>query len=584
MDSKQQIFTEGSIGGMVLEALTLGLYSDNLNCLREYIQNAIDAKATRVDIGIVNGGKRISITDDGEGMNETGLLSALRLGSSSKTGEDVGWRGIGIWSGVGLCDRLEIATKRSGFSASKISIDCKSIRDRGNLRKSSLVDLMNSITSDMVTEGDPDSSHYSKITLSGIPVSISKEYVDQKKVLEFVERTVPLKFKDAFGPGKAISDKLSEYKIKEHSCRVFVCGEEAFKLPHDSVDLIETPHFEEFHSDASDLLAVGWFVSTNKNEALEYGSLTFRKKGFRIGETPLVTAMAAKPFRPWYHGEIHILSSKIVENASRDGINRDVPEAEQLLRRAGEVSDNLEQLSHSVSDNLASKYLDKGKDLMSKGKVIDAEAEFEKVEERKGKKPSPTMIAAFPTIVKEILRLKDMEQKELESLKGARKPRPAERPHTQPPTRKRKTLIPGKCTLNIGSTRANNFYDELRSIDVKRYTNSVSVAFRVFLELSADEYIDRYGLQFDQKNDNLGNKLRTIIQDILEKGKLSDDEKKMLKHEKNHLKGDFFNSLNGFVHNKDIHPGADELKGMWDQIEASVRIMWEICSGDRLRT
>ena len=301
--------------------------------------------------------------------------------------------------------------------------------------------------------------------------------------------------------------------------------------------------------------------------------------------------MAEKPFRPWYHGEIHVLSPKIVENASRDGINRDVAEAEQLLRGAGKISDRLEQLSHTISDNLGPTNLDKGKNLMSKGKVIDAEIEFEKVEKRKFNKPSAAMTKAFPDVVKEIILIKDTEQNEAADLKkGARTSRPVgkscTRPPkmTQPPTNKRKTLIPEHCDLNIKCTRTNNLYHELKGLNVNHYVNSVSVAFRVFLELSADEYIDKHGLPILEKNDNLGNRLRTIIQDILDKGKPSDDEKNMLKHEKNRLNGDFFNRLNGFVHNKGIYPEADQLKGMWDQVEPVVNIMWEICSGDRVRT
>ena len=45
-------FSNDDIGAEILPILTRGLYRDALDSLREYIQNAIDAEATQVQVFI----------------------------------------------------------------------------------------------------------------------------------------------------------------------------------------------------------------------------------------------------------------------------------------------------------------------------------------------------------------------------------------------------------------------------------------------------------------------------------------------------------------------------------------------------
>ena len=116
-------FTNKNIGARIIETMTTGLYDGNLNCLREYVQNGIDSKAKEVKIYFSNGGKDLLIQDDGKGMNRDKLIEALSLGISNKTEEDVGWRGIGIWSGVPICRTIEIITKAKQSKILKVKIN-----------------------------------------------------------------------------------------------------------------------------------------------------------------------------------------------------------------------------------------------------------------------------------------------------------------------------------------------------------------------------------------------------------------------------------------------------------------------------
>ena len=76
-------FVPDDIGGELLGILSKGLYPDPLDCIREYVQNSVDAKAKNVTIKIT--GNSVMISDDGMGMDLDELVQARRLGLSIKS-------------------------------------------------------------------------------------------------------------------------------------------------------------------------------------------------------------------------------------------------------------------------------------------------------------------------------------------------------------------------------------------------------------------------------------------------------------------------------------------------------------------
>ena len=107
-------FTDETIGGKLLESITGGLYDGNQNCVREYVQNSIDSGAKNIKVYHELGNTNLIIHDDGSGMTKEELRSALNIGTSDKIGGNIGWRGIGIWSGVPASKELVIITKAKG--------------------------------------------------------------------------------------------------------------------------------------------------------------------------------------------------------------------------------------------------------------------------------------------------------------------------------------------------------------------------------------------------------------------------------------------------------------------------------------
>src|SRR5271170_7753152 len=89
--------------------------------VKELVENAIDAGASRIDIFTDGGGRRkIAITDDGGGMTRADLALAVERHATSKLADDdlvsirtLGFRGEALPS-IGAVARIAITTRHAG--------------------------------------------------------------------------------------------------------------------------------------------------------------------------------------------------------------------------------------------------------------------------------------------------------------------------------------------------------------------------------------------------------------------------------------------------------------------------------------
>lgn len=109
--------------GAMLEALR-GLGYSTAAALADIIDNSVSAEATevRVDFAWAGTTSRISILDDGLGMDDAELESAMRLGDKSpldaRTPEDLGRFGMGLkTASFSQCRRLTLASVKAGARA-----------------------------------------------------------------------------------------------------------------------------------------------------------------------------------------------------------------------------------------------------------------------------------------------------------------------------------------------------------------------------------------------------------------------------------------------------------------------------------
>ena len=99
------------------------------SAVKELVENALDAGATKVRIDITDGGKTlIRVIDDGRGMDPDDLPMALCRHATSKIdGSDLlniqsfGFRGEALPS-LGAVGRLSITSRANGFDAYEITV------------------------------------------------------------------------------------------------------------------------------------------------------------------------------------------------------------------------------------------------------------------------------------------------------------------------------------------------------------------------------------------------------------------------------------------------------------------------------
>ena len=218
-------FSREDIGGELLPILTRGLYRDTLDCLREYIQNAIDAEASRLQVIIDP--DVVSVVDDGTGMDADGARKAMRLGISEKNPlVNIGFRGIGIYSGFNLCDSLEIFTKsapeevtyRLFFDFKQIRMELMAEQERRNLGEAPRLYLQRLLEESVFMEPSQDDvikDHGTRVIMSGLLPDAYLRINDWDEVVDYLQNVVPLPFSSEFKFGKEIEEKFEkeDYRV-----------------------------------------------------------------------------------------------------------------------------------------------------------------------------------------------------------------------------------------------------------------------------------------------------------------------------------------------------------------------------------
>jgi hypothetical protein len=156
----------------------------------------------------------------------------------------------------------------------------------------------------------------------------------------------------------------------------------------------------------------------------------------------------------------------------------------------------------------------------------------------------------------------------------------------------RKTLVPRRLHLTITVTRLNKIFDELKRLDISAYVNSCAVLFRVFVELSVDEYAKTHDISTkevrpsrinakgeripeSEKEFSLREKLRHVA-DYMEKEQICDRDvlrgvRTIINNREHVLSVD---SLNAYIHNRNFSPSDTDLKTTWDNLEVFVEHLW----------
>jgi len=400
--------TEEAIGGRLIEAITDGLYDGNINCLREYIQNALDANPSIISVDLNN--KNVCIFDDGEGMNEEDLARALKIGVSNKGDDYIGWRGIGIWSGVSACKNIIITTKKKSNNKLKITIDCEHIR-RHRLSNKPALHILNEALSEVEIEESEDdeefrNNHFTKITLKSI-LPTQYQFYEKEKVEEYIRRNIPLPFDcDNFTHGLEITKYLEKYNIIYPSFDLLLNNIKLTRPPLDNDDdYHDRVIYHEFKI-GDEVIAIAWLLPTRSNRQLKNKNdgIFFKKKGFQIGTQETVYGLYTGTYHKWVYGEIHIIDSDIKENTARNAFeyNVDNDKVQQLLDQVREFLRRIEQFNHEKQVcNSIEKDMMKINECIISGDKEKAKKILKNIKKEKMKEKKPLKDDSFKPVLKD---------------------------------------------------------------------------------------------------------------------------------------------------------------------------------------
>lgn len=377
-------FTTESIGGKLIESITAGLYDGNLNCLREYVQNSIDSGAQNIEIYFENGNKDLIIKDDGSGMSKEELKEALSIGISNKTEGDAGWRGIGIWSGVPASKRVVIITKKKNDKKFRIEIDNDALRNE-YLSNKPVLDILANATGEIEEKplGKNDSlekDSFTEVRLESILITQANIF-RENEIQKYLSRNVPAPFdENSFSFATDINEWLKEENVRVPGVNIKFKGDKIFRPPFKSDIFFNDIIKKEFKVNG-ELIAVGWFLTTNEKKKLKEpnSGLYFKKKGFTIGNENTVRNLYSSTYNPWQYGEIHIISKELRENSSRNSLELNNKIVYPFLEDVGKFIGQLQMLNRYQSSKVSSNTINKALGFLDAGDPKSAKKLLDKV-------------------------------------------------------------------------------------------------------------------------------------------------------------------------------------------------------------
>ncbi|HEX8212879.1 MAG TPA: ATP-binding protein [Longimicrobium sp.] len=328
------------IGGELLAILSKGLYNNPLDCIREYVQNSVDAGAQHVTIKLT--GNSAAILDSGRGMNLDELLQARQFGLSAKSiAEHVGFRGIGIYSGFDICNRLRITTKRAGdehihvlvfqFASMREVLDAD--RNKSGKEKTSLIRLLSNHTYVKRERSSfPKEKHFTHVELQEINDVHVKQLSNRAEMRRYLLQNLPVDFHPDFPYRKQINDALYA-RVPSYNAVSITLQSDGIPdetVTKDNIPDLQPPAYDYIVDSTGRQVAYYWACLNAKRGAIDsnykraegqpsFEGFVYKVKGFTIGDRDVLRAAfkQAQLYR-WYTGEIYVLDDDVVPNAGRD--------------------------------------------------------------------------------------------------------------------------------------------------------------------------------------------------------------------------------------------------------------------------
>jgi Histidine kinase-, DNA gyrase B-, and HSP90-like ATPase len=348
---------EPFFGGFVLETLTIGMYGEARNAIREYIQNGFDSieraigelkilkpGAGLIEITLAADRKSLTIRDNGAGLPAKTAANLLtRVGASGKSHrKNAGFRGIGRLAGIVFSDAVSFTTKAKGErEQTRVLFKAKAMRaamSPGKGSNKSAQDLMkDSVEAYQMANSDVD-GHFFEVKLDGFS-DAPDECLSAKEMYDFVSQVAPVPYPADFPYRAELRDaeKTSGISIDEVNITI---------TDGDAKPVSVTKRYGSSYAFESGTIKLSecsvyyspterwWAWVGKKKESGAYtdtkvSGLRMRVRNIQIDGTAIVRDIFGElgkshvRFQDYFLGEVFTEPSVLVPNARRDGFEED---------------------------------------------------------------------------------------------------------------------------------------------------------------------------------------------------------------------------------------------------------------------
>ena len=383
-------------GGFILETLTIGMYGESRNAIREYIQNGFDSIRRAIADGLLgpnDGLIRIHLDHDSRSLtirdNGTGIVAkqAVRIltqiGASTKDHrKSAGFRGIGRLAGIVFSDTVTFETKAEGErTVTTVIFDAQRMREEmapTRASRQSATDLITDTVTAHSTKTRRLEDHYLEVRLQGLR-NAPPECRSTTAMTDFVSQIAPVPYASDFPFSDRLDEAARNADIAVEQVRVSVregrkkavsvtkpYGKShrvgAKTAPIDDCEILCSPSGNWW----------GWVGKKSVSGAFSdtrVAGLRVRVRNIQIDATDLVrevfrrSAASHARFQDYFIGEVFVRPGALVPNARRDNFEEDpawhkfsnelLPIAKTLSAEAYQISKQGQLAVDALAANVA---------------------------------------------------------------------------------------------------------------------------------------------------------------------------------------------------------------------------------------
>ena len=376
------------VGVYVLESLTVGMYVNAFDSIREYIQNSFDSlnqavrenliKETekKIEIILSEEEKSVTILDYGIGVSsEKAADTLIAIGKSVKSlGIDAGFRGIGRLAGIAYCDKLTFETTAKGSSTlSKVTYNSKKIKnylqDR-SLRNKSTIQSVLMESCQISYDTCLNDEHFFRVKLENL-TGKGKDFLKYKLIHDYLASVAPIEFDGQKFHFKSEINKIQKGFVTNESIISIVLkrlgkDDQQIRKPYKTTITKAGKKWDEVEkifeiTDKSQNRYRGWYGETSRLQTIPDKSIAgirFRINNISVGGSEITkelfeeVAPTHTRFNNCFIGEIHINPEFVTPNSRRDNF-ADTEEWRKIREDIREtLISKLPKKAHSTSREL----------------------------------------------------------------------------------------------------------------------------------------------------------------------------------------------------------------------------------------